>query len=454
MTYKAYARKGILFLVNYLTSNLWRNDVALEKAVLDNGLTIYNDHMPGELTNSVTMYVPYGSVDEKPGDEGSAHAFEHCVFLKTDKFANEVAVESHAHLNGIDANAATDYTSTLYYADGLRIEPSIVHLSQILQHTHLPERDVKHAMKAVRREAMEILDDSDTLHSTAADFAMFGAPYGRDIIGFHDKLNFGAEKLQKLHERYYKLGRMTLVTGGMVTMEEVVAAVSRHFTADATPYDDVHTKQLDVTLGEQTSTGLLIKSSQNTIVNVAYPLTPEFQEQRNKNKLAIDVARYAISQASFRTLRYDKGISYNGGVSFNTFNHKNAYSLVGSVTTGRDNIPTAKKVFNEIFKKDDSAYSDEELKGCLEMFSFAYRRDLTSIESRMEDHVNQLRQGHDLRDVTEIVDELDRLNIAEIRAAINQIVAFTNTSTQYTHVSGDKKAMRTVDEVIELSNII
>ncbi len=91
--------------------------MALKSEKLDSGLTVYVDHMPNARTNSTNMFIPYGSVNELEGDEGMAHAFEHCVHLETDQFANRTDLARHAKLHGMQTNANTYYTRTVYYAN-------------------------------------------------------------------------------------------------------------------------------------------------------------------------------------------------------------------------------------------------------------------------------------------------------------------------------------------------
>ncbi len=57
--------------------------MALETIKYDNGFTAYVDYLPHTMTTEANVFIPYGSVDEAPGQEGVAHALEHSVFLKT-----------------------------------------------------------------------------------------------------------------------------------------------------------------------------------------------------------------------------------------------------------------------------------------------------------------------------------------------------------------------------------
>ena len=427
--------------------------MSLEKLKLDNGLTIYNDRIASAGTNDVTMFVPYGSVDEKLGDEGVAHVFEHCVHLRTDEFPDRAALRQHAKLNGMVTNANTYYTRTLYYANGLGLEPNIRHLSQILQHTQFPEDKVEHEMKAVRREAITRLDNAGFEHTVAADYAMHGLPYGRNVIGYHDKLDFDAATLKQLHRRYYKLGRMSLIVSGKAKLDDVAELATSYFEADDEEYDVANDAVLDTKLGEHRLTGLVRDDSYNLRVSVAHPMTPEFRAQYQKNRLIYAIAKMAVSEACFQALRYDKGISYDGGVGFSTYNHPNAWDVGGYVTTDKENIEVAKGVFADIFQRDDKKYSDEDIAGSIATFKYAYSSSINSTEDRVDTHVSRLERYGEPEDVGATRRRLDRVKVDDVRRAINDIVDFTSTAPRYTHLTGKRDAIGEVEKIIERGEI-
>lgn len=426
--------------------------MSLEKASLDNGLSIYVDRIPGANINHVSMFVPYGSVDELPGDEGVAHAFEHCVHLKTDKFEDRSALRDYAKLNGMETNASTYYTRTLYYANGLEVEPNINYLSQILRHTHFPADKVEHEMKAVRREAVTKLDNVDQLHGVASDNAMFGVPYGRRVLGYHDKLDFDADKLKILHEKYYKLGNMALVVSGSAKLDEVMRLAERYFENDVIPFQSAANTK-GVSLPEERLTALVREDSRSVRMRVSYPMSPEFRDNYTKNRLAIKVATLAMAESCFKVLRYDKGISYDGGISIGDLSHPNAWRISGNVTTDQENVGTAAGVFSNAFKKDAAEYSDNEINGALAMYKYHFSSQLTSPEDRSYNIVSRLSAYEQPEDIRSILGRLKKTTPADVRAALNEIVEYTSGADKYTHLTGKQSAVGKVDRIIRQEEI-
>lgn len=425
--------------------------MSLEKRTLENGLTVYNDKITGARTNNVLMYVPYGSVDENPGDEGVAHVFEHCVHLETDMFGDRIALKQYADTNGMVTNASTNFTRTDYYANGLELEPSLVHLSQILQHTHFPEESVEHELKAVRREMKTRLDNPNEAHFLSAMNAMYGLPYGRSIGGYNDRIDFGVDTLRELHSRYYKLGRMSLIVAGKASMDQVAEMASQYFAPDADPTFVDH-PELPRTLGEHHLTGMVREDSSNALVSVAHPMTPEFIERKNANIVAYGMAQRAMSQAAFQSLRYEHGISYNGNVSIDSI-HPNAVLLGGDVTTDGENVGKAVEIFDNIFSQSGSSYSDEVLAGNIAAYKYSYNANYNSNPTRLGRIEAALEENREPTDISQLLRKVGKISVAEVRTAIDEMAEYASNNPRYVHVTGKRSAIGDVERIVEQTEI-
>ena len=425
--------------------------MSLEKRVLDNGLTVYSDHIVGSRTNDVRMYVPYGSVDENPGDEGVAHVFEHCVHLKTDMFDDRVALRQYADRSGMQTNASTNFTRTDYYANGLQLEPSMIHLSQILQHTHFPEDAVAHELKAVRREMKTRLDSPKEAHFLGSVNAMYGLPYGRSIGGYHDKIDFTVDTLRDLHSRYYKLGRMSLLVTGKARMDEVADMASRYFAPDDDPSFTDHA-ELPRTLGDHYLTGLVREDSSNVLVSVSYPMTQAFIDQKNTHLLTYGMAQRVMSQAAFQALRYEHGISYDGSVGIGSI-HPTAVIFGGDVTTDGEHVGKAIEVFDDILTRPGSSYDDEAIKGTMAAYVYSYNSNYTSNAGRLARIESALEENREPIDIGTLLRKIGRIGVAEIRGAIDEMAQFASTNPRYIHLTGKRGAIGDVERIIEQHEI-
>ncbi len=326
----------------------------------------------------------------------------------------------------------------------------MVHLSQILQHTHFPEEGVAHEMKAIRREAATGLDAVAQLHVKARDYAVFGKPYGRAVIGYHDKLDFTADKMTQLHAQQYKLGNMALVVAGAAKLDQVIDLANNYFVQDA---DDTLPRQseLGVELEEYHTTGLVRGDSSNVRINVSYPFPSEFREKFNRERLAYGMAATAISDVCFREMRYEKGISYDGSVSFSTYNHPNAWALTGGVTTDKESLNVANGVFDDIFSRRGSDYDDDALTGALQMYKYYFNLKVGSLDDRVSSHIGRLQEYRQPEDLSTILRRVKKVRIQDIREAIDDLADIAQSTPRYTHLTGARDAIGDVERIIDQS---
>ena len=425
--------------------------MSLEKMKLENGLTIYNDRIAGARTNDVRMFVPFGSVDEEPGNEGVAHVFEHCVHLQTDMFADRVALKRFSDTSGVYTNASTSFSYTDYYANGMNLEASMVHLSQILQHTHFPEEAVAHELKAVRRELATRLDSPGELHMLSAMNAMYGVPYGRSIGGYTGKIDFDVDTLRALHERYYKLGNMALMVSGKATTNEVMELAAKYFEADAHP-DFTATNPAFPTLGTQHRTGFVNEASANSLVSIAYPLQPEEIQRYNDNSLINGMACRAIGQQVFQTLRYERGLSYNGSFGLDDF-HPNAVMLSGDVTTDAENTEASIAAIREVLARGSEAYTDEELLGTMMAYNYSFNQAYNSNASRLGRIESALEMRREPTDIRSVMRRIGKVGLVDIRNAIDEQAEYMATHEPYIHVTGTRAAIGDAERLIERDEI-
>ena len=88
---------------------------AIRRTVLDGGLRVVTEQMPGVRSAAVGVWVGVGSRDETPALSGASHYLEHLLFKGTERrSALDIAVAVDAV--GGELNAFTAKEHTCYYA--------------------------------------------------------------------------------------------------------------------------------------------------------------------------------------------------------------------------------------------------------------------------------------------------------------------------------------------------
>lgn len=428
--------------------------MSLEKINYENGLTTYVDHIPNSLTTSVHAFVPYGSVNEKPGQEGVAHALEHAVFLKTPLFDSKADNSLHARLNGMYKNANTYYTRTIYVTEGMSPDAAFRHLGQVLQYAEIPDENVVHEMKAVRREAMTGLDSIDRTHAVASNYAIFGLPYGRSVIGYHDRLDFDGELLRQAYRRHYRLGNMAIVATGAITPEQTDVLVRNYFDIDKPGRSKPVKHPTAPTVPDSRVSGSVREESSNVRLAVSYPLSEIMRSNITEWPIVYSIARAVMSDEYFQQLRYKKGISYNGSVSFSQYNHPNAWTICADVTTDTEHVDTANKVLADLLAKNGSQYESDQIKAAIAMGKYSVASTMENIDGRANMHTGKLQKYLEPSDISEIVQNMNNIEPTDVIRAIDDIIDMTATQPRFEHRTTKSVNLKNVDEIVDPSLIM
>lgn len=428
--------------------------MSIESHRYPSGLTVHVDTVPGRSITAMNVHLPYGSVHEAPGQEGIAHALEHAVFIQTPAFKSLSAVDLHSQLSGMYHNAATNYTNTTHETRGLTIGPALHHLSQILQHSQLPAKGIAGEMKSIRREARTMLDDLDNMHDVAGDLALFGQPYGRSIIGFHDKLQFTPEQLREAYHTNYTLGSMTLVVVGAATMEEVAAALPSYFDLDTPQPANVQPLLPIPAYREGTTTGLVQADSGSLRLSVSHPLSPDMAARIKANEELYYIAITVVRDKCFEVMRYDRGLSYESDIQIADYNHMNAWALRGSVVTDGEQRARAIQTLDEALRKPGSSYGSRRIKGALAMGAFGVVGSLESTNSRIDAYTDLVDRNVPVIGLDATEELVRSFTVADVRGAIDDLVEIAATVPRFEHRSGTRKSVGQVDSVIKRSEFI
>lgn len=429
--------------------------MSLERLTYASGFTAYVDQMPWIHTNNVAMFVPYGSVHEKDGEEGIAHAFEHCLYLQTGRYKNMKKLDLAAEINGLSCNADTYLTRTRYYANGMRLEGSIDYLNQVLFTPTFPEKKIAHEMKAIRREAVTALDKINDLHNLAATQSAFGSPYGRSVIGFHDRLDFDRSKLLEVYKRNYAIGNMTLIVVGCASSEEVDDVIRRYFdVTDMNPNAVAdRTPSRPVSEAEGVTSGFSGGDSPNIQLSRIYPFDLAFVKRLKDNHMLYEIATDVLSDVFYVEARNKAHISYDGSVELMTYNHPTAWAIGADITVDPCNVKTAQAIFDKIFSQGSAAYSTKRCLAALQMQKYHLLTRLDSKVGRGNAHFEKLEQYCEPEDTRKTIQLLESLTPDDIKMAIDTLIAYISTARKFDHLTGKSKYLSHVDRMINPDEI-
>ncbi|MCP4677513.1 MAG: insulinase family protein [Deltaproteobacteria bacterium] len=184
---------------------------------LENGLRIVLRPSHAAPVVAFQMWVGVGSADERGGEEGLAHVFEHMLFKGTKTRAvGEIARDverAGGHINAWTSHDETVFFITLanrYWRKGLDI------LADAVQNPSLDQDELQRELAVIREEIRMGADSPDR----AVVEKLFGRvfkrhPYGRPVIGFDRTVKrFTREMVAAFYKRWYTPSNMVFVVAG------------------------------------------------------------------------------------------------------------------------------------------------------------------------------------------------------------------------------------------------
>ena len=200
-----------------------------QRSVLENGLRVVTQTMPGARSASVAILVLVGSRHEDEAHAGLSHMLEHLVFKGTRGHPEAGALSQVVEGVGGAVNASTDRELTVFSSKvpAERVDVALDSVSQLALHPLLRARDLR-AEKPIIVDEIRMYVDSPSDHVfTMFDGLLYGRhPLGREIAGTIGSVRRATHRGVVGHWRAaYRPSTMVLAVAGAVEHETVVRAV-------------------------------------------------------------------------------------------------------------------------------------------------------------------------------------------------------------------------------------
>jgi predicted Zn-dependent peptidase len=205
--------------------------------VLDNGVHVLTERIPGVRSASVGVWIRQGGAHERIRDTGVSHLLEHMVFKGTQqRSAAEIAIALEGLGGSLDAYTSREHTSYLARVLDENLPEALDVLADLVLAPLLRQEDLDMEREVVLEEIAQVEDTPDDLVYELHSEAMWGAhPYGRSILGTKASVgSMTADTLRALHERRYRGENLIVAAAGNVDHDAFVDAVSGLFGAHET----------------------------------------------------------------------------------------------------------------------------------------------------------------------------------------------------------------------------
>jgi predicted Zn-dependent peptidase len=201
--------------------------------VLDGGLTVVSEEVPGVRSVSIGVWVRSGSRDEKQEQGGLSHFIEHMVFKGTrERNAFEIARSLESVGGSLDAFATRE--STCYYARVLdeHLPLAVTVLADIVCHSLFDGDEIEKEQRVVLDEIRQFEDTpDDQIHDLFSSAIWKGHPLGRSVLGTKETVSsFKRKDVLDFFALNYGAPNVVISVAGRFDHSELVRLLNASFS--------------------------------------------------------------------------------------------------------------------------------------------------------------------------------------------------------------------------------
>jgi predicted Zn-dependent peptidase len=215
------------------------------RTLLDNGVRLLSEEMPGSPSVTVGVWVENGSRDEGPEENGIAHFLEHLFFKGTRRrTAADIAEEIDAVGGVLDAFTSKEYTC--YYAKVLaeHLPLALDLLTDVFLHSQFAEEEIERERSVICQEIAQVEDTPDDLIHDLFHLDFWrGHPLGLPISGTTAAVSrFRRSDFLRYLDQRYRPDRIFVAMAGSAPhaqLEDLVGPALEQLRGKAIPIKEV-----------------------------------------------------------------------------------------------------------------------------------------------------------------------------------------------------------------------
>lgn len=206
----------------------------IRRTVLDNGLRLLSEEVPGMSSVTVGIWVENGSRDEGQAESGISHFLEHLFFKGTERRSAAAIAEEVDAIGGVlDAFTGQEYTC--YYARVLaeHLPLALDLLTDVFLHSRFPEEEIERERAVICQEIAQVEDTPDDLVHDLFHLDFWpGHPLSWPISGTTATVSrFRRPDFTSFLDRRYRPDRIFMAMAGGARHEDLVEHVAHALSA-------------------------------------------------------------------------------------------------------------------------------------------------------------------------------------------------------------------------------
>lgn len=211
-------------------------DGVYRKTILDNGVRIVTEDMPGMRSLALGMWFDTGSRDEPEEFSGISHFLEHMNFKGTER-RSAAAIARQIEGRGGHLNAFTSKETTCFFAriidDQLPVAVDV--LADIAQHSKYADDEVNRERGVILEELKNVEDTPDEwVFDHFIEQLFNGHSMARPVLGIRQSLlNITRATLVSYRSQRYTTSRAVVAAAGRIDHQRLARLVERRLNSSA-----------------------------------------------------------------------------------------------------------------------------------------------------------------------------------------------------------------------------
>ena len=388
--------------------------MSVEITALPSGLRIATERMAHLETASLGVFVGAGSRHERTNEHGLSHLLEHMAFKGTRRrSARDIAEEIETA--GGDLNAATSTEHTAYYAHVLAddVPLALDILADILTESTFDSVELEREKGVILQEIGAVEDTPDDLVFELLNATAFpDQPIGRPILGTREQVSgFGREAISAYLDTHYRTGATVIGAAGAVDHASICDVAAQRFACLSS--EGIETKTAPARY--QGGAMRVRRRLEQAHIAIGFEGKSYANEDFYAMQIFASAAGGGMSSRLFQEVRETRGLAY----SIHAFHW--GYSDTGvfgfyAATSARD-VAEVLPVALDCLGQAALNLSDAEVRRAKAQMKVSLLAALESPGARCEQIARQLMAFNRVLSREEIITAIDRLDVAQIRAA-------------------------------------
>lgn len=398
--------------------------MSIEFTTLPNGLRIITDTVKEVDSIAIGVWADVGTRHEDMNVNGVAHMVEHMMFKGTPT-RTAVEIAEQVEDAGGQVNAYTSREITAYHIHLLKNDLDLATsiLSDIIQHSHMPEDEVERERDVILQEIGMTADTpDDIIFDNYQEIAYAGQALGNPILGRSDIIGaMQRDTLMNYVRRFYTPSRLVISAAGHVEHDALLARVTDLFTD--LPGDDASATPPASYLGGESRTEKPLEQSH---VVLGFQGISRHDADYYTAAALSTILGGGMSSRLFQEVREKRGLVYSIFSFHSSYQDDGQFAIYAG--TGPDKLPELVPVVcDEVRRICDTVVNDAELRRAKAQMRANLLMGRESMMTRANQQAKQLVHYGELLDIASKLEKIEAISTENVIALARRI--FTTRPT-------------------------